>query len=473
MSAARQVAPAVTLIGMASACLAADGTSAQGPDTLVLTLDSAYAIAEKNNPRYRQAIAALDLNAVETRNAWVNEILPHASVDLLSTAYTGNVSRRARDNFGNPIENPAAEWVHFSNTRQSLGLRWTLQGRNLANALVRQRTQNRQRTARAEAALQGVRFSVRRQFFEVLERRELLAEERALAQESRHDVELSRRLYRLARRSRVDVLDAELEVQNQGLDIQRMAASYEQAKLGLRQILGRDALPPIRLVAVPAPVFDPTWLADDALVEGALGASATVRQADRDLDMARLQVSEQRNAWWPSVDLGFNLARHAQRGEAGAFFDLTFDEELDSSFYVRIGLPFFNDYFRNRAAIQGAEVSLSDSREALRAQRLEVARDVRSALLDLRNEYESLRLALHALDIAREAPRLAREEYRIGTRTFEGLRQSTRAEAAQRRKLIQARYGFVDALLVLEGAVGAPVAVPAPAPTDEVGGAAR
>ena len=114
MSAARQVAPAVTLIGMASACLAADGTSAQGPDTLVLTLDSAYAIAEKNNPRYRQAIAALDLNAVRDAQRLGERILPHASVDLLSTAYTGNVSRRARDNFGNPIENPAAEWVHFS-----------------------------------------------------------------------------------------------------------------------------------------------------------------------------------------------------------------------------------------------------------------------------------------------------------------------------------------------------------------------
>jgi hypothetical protein len=39
-------------------------------------------------------------------------------------------------------------------------------------------------------------------------------------------------------------------------------------------------------------------------------------------------------------------------------------------------------------------------------------------------------------------------------RAFEQLQQSVRSEADGRRQLIQARYGFVDAVLDLEGAVG-------------------
>ncbi|HSG49630.1 MAG TPA: TolC family protein, partial [Longimicrobiales bacterium] len=66
----------------------------------------------------------------------------------------------------------------------------------------------------------------------------------------------------------------------------------------------------------------------------------------------------------------------------------------------------------------------------------------------------SLRLAERSAEIAQEALRLAREEYRIGTRTFEDLRQAIDSEADTRRQLIKGRYAFVDALLSLEEAVG-------------------
>ncbi|HSG08462.1 MAG TPA: TolC family protein, partial [Longimicrobiales bacterium] len=76
------------------------------------------------------------------------------------------------------------------------------------------------------------------------------------------------------------------------------------------------------------------------------------------------------------------------------------------------------------------------------------------AMLELSNQYEGMRLAERSAEIAEEALRLAREEYRIGTRTFEDLRQAVESEATIRRQLIQGRYAFVDALLSLEEAVG-------------------
>ena len=42
----------------------------------------------------------------------------------------------------------------------------------------------------------------------------------------------------------------------------------------------------------------------------------------------------------------------------------------------------------------------------------------------------------------------------MGTRTFEQLQEAVTLEADARRQVIQARYGFVDALLALEEAVG-------------------
>ena len=74
--------------------------------------------------------------------------------------------------------------------------------------------------------------------------------------------------------------------------------------------------------------------------------------------------------------------------------------------------------------------------------------------MTLRNGYESHVLAQRSLDIAQEALRLAREEYRLGTRTFEQLRDSINQEALARRQVVEADYSFTDGLVTLEEAVG-------------------
>jgi hypothetical protein len=90
-------------------------------DTLSLTLNEALRLARTTNPAYRQAVNEASLNAVESRTTWFGEVLPQATLNLFGTNFYGNVRRRAQDNFGNPIENPAADWVYFSETSQSSG----------------------------------------------------------------------------------------------------------------------------------------------------------------------------------------------------------------------------------------------------------------------------------------------------------------------------------------------------------------
>jgi outer membrane protein TolC len=117
----------------------------------------------------------------------------------------------------------------------------------------------------------------------------------------------------------------------------------------------------------------------------------------------------------------------------------------------------FTNYFQNRQAIAQASVRLENDSEAERDARLRIQETVRGALLELENQWETLRVSERAGQIATRALELAREEYRLGTRAFEALRQSIDEEAGTRRQLIQARYAFVDALLDLEAAVGTEV----------------
>jgi outer membrane protein TolC len=148
------------------------------------------------------------------------------------------------------------------------------------------------------------------------------------------------------------------------------------------------------------------------------------------------------------------VSRRAQTPRSQALFDFSFDEPLDHRFFIGLQVPMFQNYFQNRRTIAQRSVALANETEAEREARLQVEETVRGALLELRNQWETLRVSERAAQIAEQALELAREEYRLGTRTFEALRQSIDEEAVTRRQVIQARYVFVDALLDLEEAVG-------------------
>lgn len=450
----------LVLAGVLPAAAAAQVPRTSAPDTVELTLEEALSVASGSNPAYRQAVNATALNTTEWRTAWFDRVLPRARLNLFQTQYTGNLTRRATDDFGNPVERPVADWTYFSQTTQSLDLTWRLQGASLFDALDRQRLTNLDRTLAESRAEVAMDVGVRRAWWDALEQRDLLRAEEELLEGRRLDRDVAERLFRVASRSRVDLLNAELAVEQQALALRRQRAAFEQARLALRTEMGDDALPPFRLPEAEPPVFDPAALEADALVATAGEVNPGLRQARASVRLADEGLAESRRAWWPEVVLNYNLARRAQTPRSEALFDVSFDEELDQRFYVGVSIPMFTDWFQNRQSIHRSAVELENRQEEERAARLRTEQEVRSALLELENQHESLRLAERSAAIADEALRLAREEYRLGTRSFEELRAAFDQEAGTRRQVIQARHAFVDALLALEEAVGARVRPP-------------
>lgn len=460
MSAMHAAAPGgalllAALVGAAGALPA--GASAQTPDTVTLTLERALEVALGTNPAYRQAVNRARLNGSETRAAWFDQVLPKAQLNLFSTQFTGNLTRRAVDNFGNPIERPVTDWNYFSQTNQALDLTWGIQGSSIFNALDRQRLVNEDRDVAERRALLAMEAGVRRAFWAALEQAELKRAEQELVEARRTDQEVAERLFGLAMRTRVDVLNAELAVEQQQRALRQQEAAYEKANLALRTRLGDDELAPFRLADTPLPIFDPRALDAATLVASALDVNPELRQADVAVRSAGVSLRDSKRAWWPTLLLNFNVARRAQTSRGDALFDLSWDEDLDQRFYVGLQMPMFNSFFQNQAEISQASIELANRREAERETRLRLEETVRGALLELESQWESLRLAERSGEIAGEALRLSQEEYRIGTRTFGELRQAMDAEAETRRQVIRARYSFVDALLSLEEAVGAPV----------------
>jgi outer membrane protein len=455
-----RVAGAVLALSLAGPTVAAGSLSAQSattasaPDTTVLTLDGALSVALGSNPAYRQAVNSAQLNGTEWRTTWFDQVLPQAQLNLFQTQYTGNLTRRATDNFGNPIERPVSDWNYFSQTNQSLDLTWNIQGSSIFNALDRQRLTNLDRSIAETRAQVEMEVGVRRAYWNALEQRDLLRAEEALLEARRLDHDVAERLFGMAMKTRVDVLNAELAVEQQQLALRQQRAAFQQALLALRTELGDDELGPFRLAETELPVFDPGTLDADGLVATARDVNPELRQARVAVRSADVGLSESKRAWWPQLFLNYRLARTVQTAQAQALFDVSFDEQLDQRFYVGVSIPMFTDYFQNQQSIHQSSVELQNSREEERAAELRTEQEVRGALLELENQHESLRLAERSAEIAAEALRLAREEYRLGSRSFEDLRAAFDREADTRRQVIEARHSFVDALLSLEEAVG-------------------
>ncbi len=427
-------------------------------DTLVLSLDDALGIAFNANPGYLRAENDLGLNTPQTRSTWLGSVVPSVSVNLLQTGYAGNLQRQGLDNLGRPLENPEANWIYTSNTQQGLSLNWSIQGLSFLDARKRQEQTNRSRLLAVTGAQATLRSDVQRQYYDALEQHELLAVELTIAEARERDRETAERLFDLARATRVDVLQAELALEQQASAIQQQRTAYQQALLTLRTTLGDTELPPVRPAAEPLPIFDATVLDEEALVERARGDNPQARSAEAGVAGARISVSEAGNWKWPSVNLRYNWGQYRQTQEARALFEVGYDpDRVQSSFSISVGLPFFNNYFQNRFSEAQARVALDNQRESLKETHLQIEQEVRSQVINLRNQTETLRLAERSFLIAEEALRLAREEFRLGVRTFTQVQDAIEQEAASRRQVIQSRYGFVDALLALESAVGGEV----------------
>jgi outer membrane protein len=421
----------------------------------VVTLQDAVAIARAANPNFRQAVASLDLNGVEHRATLATQVLPNLDITLLSTGYGGNLTRRAFDNFGRPIEDPQAEWVFNSNTSQSVGLTWNIQGLSFINALKRQDRTNNDRLLALASQGWVLEAEVRRLYFDALQQQELLDVETRIREARETDLESAQRLFEIAQRSRVDVLNAELQVAQQDQNIQAQSRTYEQALLALRTYMGDANIGQFQPAPVDFTVFDPSGIPADTLVALALAANPSLREARAAVSGAELGVTEANESWFPTLGVRFEYGRLAQTRRSDAFLDFTPEpNDWQSSFSVFLGVPLLENFFQDRATLAQAQVDLDAREEDLRAQRLEVDRTVRTEWINLNNQYQSLQLAQRSFSIAEEAVRLAREEYRLGTRTFEQVQESVDQGAEAARQVIQARYGFVDAYLALEEAMG-------------------
>ncbi|HUE77990.1 MAG TPA: TolC family protein [Longimicrobiales bacterium] len=442
---------AVFLSGLTSAPLAAQDTAA-APGASGLTFGEAVRIALENNPAYMRQLNQVEAAEYGERQSMGQAFLPNLSASL-SFGGTGVRSENAVDEFGRRVSGSAQE----TTSSASQGLSGSVPLFNLQSIRGYRAARARTDAQVAGAALGAaqLRTLVGRSYFDAVQRERLIAVEERNLTTAREQLAATRELLRIAARQPTDVLGAELQVARAEQSLQQARGEARKARLQLLESMGVSLGTELELASDFRAVFDPAALDLDALIDRAVGESPGMGQQEAQLDAARASLSAARAARFPTLNGNFGLGRSTSADEFDAIgqFDLP---NQSWNFGFGVSVPLFNR-LSTSAQIGQAEQEAENAAESLREARLQLEREVRTAVIDLENAYSGVLVAERAVEISRERLAQGEELYRLGTLGYTDLQRMFDDVAAQERQVVTAQFGFSTALLTLEEKVGGTV----------------
>jgi outer membrane protein TolC len=430
-----------TLALLLGFCLSAAPAAAQGPaaDSLPLSLRAALDLGLQRNPQVLTAGYSRSAAGAGLWDAYGN-FLPQVSLSgqlqqvdegqfvLFGAEFVSPQSRNTVYSWDvtHSLLDSGRDLFRLKSARANVDQ--AIAGYDLQSLTTATQIETQYLEARRQQAL------VNRALFEVEQRKQQLA----LAQ-GRYDVGAV---------TRSDVLLARLELNRAEVAVLQAEQRLEEARLGLRRLLG-GALPdrPLELTTT-FQVFQPGYDIQD-LVARALAEHPSLREtrAQQEADAAQLWMA--RSAYLPSLQLRYTIQR-----TAADTFDFKFSEFSEQSvvglvlnWQVFGGFERYNQTSQANAALQSARAE-----EVGRA--LQVEQDVRTAHSRLLTAYASHQAAQLSVELAAEDLRLGEARYRTGTGSFVDLVDARTRSAVADVELISATYDFYLAVVQLELATG-------------------
>lgn len=352
---------------------------AQSRQDSTLTLDEAVetALLENHSIIINRNIADIDENSATIGNAGY---LPNLS---LNSSYSETIEDTRLE-----FPNQAGQDVsgnRSSSLNASVDLQWVLFD-GLGNRY-------RLQSLRTGAELSDVqtRREIELTLLEVYDRYLAVVTQAQLLEVTKEAVDISNQRYRRALQdfeagggSRVDLLNAEVSLNQDSIRVVQTEVSLNRAKRNLRVLLGSE--PSVDIV-VEEEITINKELSLDTLLPAALSQNARLTASDIEEEQAKLQLQQSRAARYPQISTNASYRYNRFESDAGQF---TFQETDGFTAGLSFSFTLF-DGFRRNITVQNNQIRLKNSRE--RQQLLE--KQVRRNIL---NAYETYNSNLYLLE---------------------------------------------------------------------------
>jgi outer membrane protein len=293
----------------------------------------------------------------------------------------------------------------------------------------------------------NVALQVKTQYYGILAARESEAAARAQLEQAQEQLKASIARTRAGVATLSDSLRSVVAVGNAQLALITARNDLRVASAALTRLVGSRT----PVTALPSDTLDLAFVPiDSATLAGLIDEGPLVRQAEAQLNSARVSVRSARTPYLPTVDLTYSRSGNGfdkYYGIGGQSLAYT------NNFAIRLAYPLFNNYQRedalNRARVQA---DLADA--TVRDAHLAAQQNLIQQLGALRTAQERISLQLVSVTAAREDVRVQQQRYTLGASTLLDLLTSQSTLDAARSALIQARQDFRVARAQLEALVG-------------------
>jgi len=470
-----------------------------------LSLDRALELARANNPGFQATRNDRSVAEWDLRSAY-GALAPSASLGG-GVSWQGAGQQRLGSITLDELGFGGQPSYYFSS--YNVGLNYQLSGRTLLAP-----SQAKASLAATDAQISIARINLQTQvtqaYLEALRQRDGVDLAQQELERARFNLRLAQGQAEVGTATPLDVRQAEVQVGRAEVSLLQAQNGAQTARLRLLQQLGVDLHRDVTLTT-EFQVQEPTW-SEDQLLDMAMADNPTLESRRRSRDAAGVGVRMAKTAYLPSLSMsagwsGFTrkasntgyLIAQAQAQVSSAIQQCQFTNELYSrladplpaqdctryaftdedrasiisnnnvfpfnfernppSVSLSLSIPVFQGLGRQRD-LEAAQAQKEDAEYQVREEELALEADVSIQLAQVSTAYRSAELERRNQDLADEQLRLARERYRLGFIPFLDLVEAETVKVQADRDLLNAVYGYHDALTALEAVVGRSLRTP-------------
>jgi len=407
-----------------------------------VSLEQALRTALTLNPNIESAGAAA---AAATSSRWADWTLSQTDFTTVTFVDPTGVSQT--------LDDPITATRKSSSASLSFGLA-LLNPERIANVKSGAARENAA-DFRLTAAERVVIRDVKRSYFEALKQTQLLEVSQRQLGARRQDFELTQQRYRIAAASRSDLLGAEMDLSDAEIRVLDSEDALSRALRQLQVTLGVPVtdtdLGSIGVIDVDR-VPDAAPLNADALVVSALAANPNLLALREDRRAASSDLWSAKATYLPRIDIGYTFGRSKELGRDESLLDFS-PANTSDGFVISGSWNLFSGFTRKRQTAQ-ADQQQRQAAAQLTAQQLQLEKDVRDLVKELKRRSQRLTILERNVQLAGERLELSREQYRLGSIPYFNLQQAIDRLTLTEQSLFQERYDYLIGWANLEEKVG-------------------
>ncbi|HEX2960798.1 MAG TPA: TolC family protein [Ignavibacteriales bacterium] len=393
-----------------------------------LTLEKAVKIGLENN--YSIKLAKNDVTIAQNNVTLGNAgFLPK----LDATASESNSISNIHQEYSSGLFSNQSN-AHSNTTNAGVALNWTIfDGMNMFINFSRLRELSAQGEINARATVENNVASIMGGYYNIVSIQQTIRAIQDALKISEERVKIAQDKYNLGSGSKLELLQANVDLNADRSNLLRQQLNLAQAKVSLNQLMGlestRDFL--IKDTIVISTKMDYAILRDRIVNE-----NSSLKSAGKNISVASLNLSGLRSLWYPS--LGTFLSYNFTRTDA-PYASTTLNRSYGLTYGLNLSFNIFNGFNTSRQ-IENAKINLMSSELQYNDLRNRLEASFEQEYTNYSNNLQQVKMEEENLDVARQNAEIALDRFKYGTYSSLELSIAQKSYLDAESRLVTAQY---------------------------------